>query len=111
MSVGDLMTQTVSLERTTSITRDELGAAEPASGTSTSVQAYVEPRTSEEDENTRASQLGEWRAFLPAGTDVTGWDRLVYGARTFDIVGPPRPVYNPRAASESHVELDLKERF
>ena len=109
MSVTSLMTQSVTLERTDTITRDSIGEGSMATQTSTPISAYIEPRTSDEDENTRGTLIGDWVAYVPPGTDVEGWDRVVYGSRTFDIVGPARPFVNPRSSTDSHIVLDLRE--
>lgn len=39
-------------------------------------------------------------------SDVLGRDRIVFGAQTFEVDGPPKPVYTP--AGYHHTESTLK---
>ncbi len=39
-------------------------------------------------------------------TDIQGYDRIVFGAQTFEVEGPPAPVYTP--AGFHHVEATLR---
>ena len=108
MSLSALMTQRVTLNRTTGLQRDAIGGTTPVI-TSTSVLAYLEPRSGTEDLADRNTGIGDWLMILPAGVDVIGWDSVDYGTRHFEIVAPPRPEYNPTTQSLSHWELDLQE--
>ena len=109
MSLADLMHQTLTLHRTTSESQDEIGGVSVASETTLDVDAYVWASVGNEDEANRNTQLGTWHALIPAGTDVTGWDRASYDDRDFDIIAPPKPAWNPRTQTTSHIRLDLKE--
>lgn len=46
-------------------------------------------------------------AFLPAGTDVLGTDRLIINGITYQIYGVPAPVYRPGWGLH-HVECRIK---
>lgn len=108
MTVDSLMTESVTLLALTGETRDEIGGS-VRTETTTTTTAYLEPRSGSEDEADRNTEMGDWLAFLPADVALTGWDRLMHGTRVFDVVAPPRPVYNPRVSAVSHVEVDLRE--
>ena len=109
MTFAGLLNQTLVLKRTTATSRDVIGGREPSTEDSTSVAAYVFPLVGEEDRTNRNTQIGEWRALVPAGTDVDGWDRAEYDGREFDIVAPPERIRNPRLDVEHHVRLRLQE--
>ena len=112
MSLASLMSQTVTLRRTTSVIRDAIGGTTTVQ-TSTTVSAYLEPvgsaGRSGEDLRDRNTGVGDFLLFLPATTSVTNWDEVVYDGRTFEIIAPPRLMPNPRTGNASHYELDLQE--
>ena len=112
MSVLSLMTQTLTVYRKASVTRDEIGGEVIATETPVQVAGYIEPlvggSNQQEAEMSGNTQLGDWIAFVPADTDVTGWDRIEYGGFAFDITGPPAPMWNPRLSAYSHIELALR---
>ncbi len=107
MSVEALMTETVTLLLTSGENRDSIGGSTPTDS-STSSDAYLEPQSGDESMAERNTQLGLWLAILPATTPLDGWDRVQYGSDVFDVVAPPRPMFNARLGSVSHVEVDLR---
>ena len=108
MSVTTFFTQQVTLSRKTGVSRDAIGAGTLVEEVSAPVMAYLEPTSGEEDTATRNTQIGDWLGFLPAGTDVDGWDRLVYGSHTFDIVSV-EPFTHPTQTGLNHIRLRLVE--
>jgi len=109
VSFASLLNQSLTLHRTLTKSRDEIGGSDVATETSVTVDAYIYPVGGEEDRVNRNTQLGEWRALVPADTDVDGWDRASYDGREFDIIAPPEPVWNPRTMTRHHVRLRLQE--
>lgn len=111
MSVASLMTQTLTVYRKTGSTRDAIGG-ETLTESTTEVAGYLEPllggSNQQEAEMSGNTQIGDWIALVPAETDVTGWDRIECGGLAFDITGPPAPIWNPRTATYSHLELVLR---
>lgn len=109
MAVEDLMTQALTFLRQSSATRDAIGGSAPAVEAELVVDGYLEPVSGTEDMVDRNTQVGDWWAAVPASADVDGWDRMTHDGRTFDVIAPPRPIYNPRTQAVSHQELDLRE--
>lgn len=111
MTVEGLMTQTVTLQKLNGYTRGPAGGAEPTYDELV-VNAYLEPEPpiglEGEDIQDRNTQLGRWLGFIPADTELTGFDRLLYGDLVMDLTGPPRPIWNPRLTAWSHIELSLR---
>lgn len=54
---------------------------------------------------TRQARITDWLCYLPAGTDVTALDRIVWNGLTFEVRGVPNRA--PDRRSEHHVECDL----
>ena len=77
-----------------------------AAATSTTVVGWVTQQTADEDTRDRDQQTRLWKIFLPADTEITGHDRVVWDALTFDVVGPPARVWTPRG--EHHIEADIR---
>jgi hypothetical protein len=114
LAITELFRQTVTLVRTTSEDRDAIGGSSPDGTTTTDVQGYLEPRSeprqgSGEDLSDRGTLIGDWRLFLPEGTDITGWDRVTYLGHTFDVLGPPKPFDMPEETGIAHIEVELRE--
>lgn len=74
--------------------------------TSTTSAAWVQPRTSSEDNDNRAAISSGWMVFLPDGTDVHAADRVVWDGRTYEVDGEPAVLWNP--SGPHHVEAPLK---
>ena len=109
MTVATFFTQSVTLYRTAAISRDAIGEAFVDTEVSTPVMAYLEPVSGDEDGATRETLVGQWYAYLPAGTDVSGWDRLTYGSHEFSIVAPAEPFQHPTSSTLDHIRLRLRE--
>lgn len=78
-----------------------------AHATSVSLSARVQQSSAGEDQLDRDSQLAQFVVFLPAGSDVTGSDRLTWAGRTLELVGPPTPVGGYRGVH--HIEARARE--
>lgn len=114
MSIGVLFNQTLTLVRTTGVERSAIGGVSVDTEDRVDVSGYCEPMlgttAQRENEANRNTGVSEWRAFLPAGTDVTGWDRVEWGGHTFDITAPPIGIPDPRAGGATHhIEIELRE--
>ena len=48
----------------------------------------------------RNTQISDWFARLPAGTSISGRDRLVSGGATYEVLGPP-------SDEDTHVRVQL----
>lgn len=72
-------------------------------------RCYIEQRNATENTNDRSTTSEDWLLMLPAGTAVDATDRVtVDGYGTFEVIGPPWPVRNPRADAISHVEATVR---
>lgn len=56
----------------------------------------------------RDEQQADTLAYLPAGTHITGRDRVLAGGATYEVVGPPRRWRVPWTDSEHHVRAALR---
>lgn len=111
MQITSLLTMDVALVRTTAVERDAIGGETDPTETRVSVKGYVEPSLGDqrEDPFNRDTQIGDWQAFFPAGTDVDGWDRIEAQGRVFEIIGPPAPYVDPLGLGMDHVHVLLRE--
>jgi hypothetical protein len=74
----------------------------------TASKGWVAQRARTEDVDSREAQVHDYVVYLPAGTDVTGLDRVEWDDRTFEVVGPPNQAWSPLRRGEHHVELDVR---
>ena len=73
---------------------------------SQAVQGWISQTSRSEDNDGREAEIGGWIGFLPAGTVLTGGERIVWESMTFEVDGPPHPAWTPRG--EHHVEVRLR---
>lgn len=107
MSLAKLLNQQLTLISTGS-TVDEYGDSILTGGTSTSIVGYLEQSMTDEAQVDRDTITQEWECYLPADTSVTGYDRIGFNGQTFQIIGAPWSVHNPRTGAVSHIKLKLK---
>lgn len=77
--------------------------------TRTAVRGWVSQTSGNEVLDGREAEVSEWAVYLPAGTVVTGGDRVEWAdlpAVTFEVDGPPNPARTPRGPH--HVEARVK---
>lgn len=79
---------------------DVIGDGTPVEG----VKAGRDPLEATEDLDERDQQGRVYVYFLPAGTPITGYDRIVDGDETFEVRGAPDRVVRRRGGREHHVE-------
>jgi len=72
--------------------------------TEATVACWVEQTQRSEDTVDTDQQAETYRLFLPAGTVVSGSDRLTVNGSTYELIGPPWPAVNPRTTVTSHIE-------
>jgi hypothetical protein len=77
--------------------------------TRTPVKAWISQRNRAEVLGNREAQLSDWIAYLPAGTEIDGGDRIEWESLTFEIDGPPNPAWSPRGPHHVEVQLRLVE--
>lgn len=77
-------------------------------GTAVAYKGYLEQTTAEEITDGRDTRVSDWLLMLPASASISALDHVQEGNRTFEVVGKPRQVYNPRIAAVSHVEARLR---
>lgn len=49
-----------------------------------------------------------WLLVLPAGTDIRTGDAVIAEGETYEVIGAPWAVRNPRTRLESHTEASLR---
>jgi hypothetical protein len=77
--------------------------------TSVTVSGWLDTnqRKMKEDIRDRDELESDGNAFLPAGTDVRGTDRLIINGITYQVYGIPAPVYRPGWGLH-HIECRIK---
>ncbi len=68
----------------------------------TPARAFLQPGSVREDTQGRDVQVADHVLFLEPDARVTGRSRVRYGAKVYEVVGPPR------VWQGSHVEADLR---
>lgn len=107
MTLASLLVHDVTVVRAGDDT-DRYGntARDWSTATSTATKAWVHQQTGSEVLDGRDAQVSGWVCYLPAGTVVDGADRIVWGALTFEVDGPPTRAWTPQG--EHHVEARLR---
>lgn len=77
--------------------------------TTSNVACYIEQTKPTEITIGRETQIADYLAAFLVGTVLDGSDRVIRGSHTFEVVGPPWEVWNPRTASVDHIEANLRE--
>lgn len=75
--------------------------------TSSTVKGWVSQQTRSEVLDGREARVSGWVCYLPAGTRLTGLDRIVWEGTTFEVDGPINPAWSPRLRGVHHLELQL----
>jgi hypothetical protein len=86
---------------------DEYGDAvvDWTSSTATASPAWVQPRTTSEENANRSAVLRGMLAFLPPGVSIRAHDRLAWDGRTYEVNGEPATLWNP--SGPHHIEAPL----
>lgn len=108
MTFAGYLNQELVLSRTDATSRDAIGGVVVDTEITLTVDAYVWPIRGEEERVNRNTEVVEWYALIPAGIDVTSWDRAAWGGHAYDITSV-EPVRNPREDTEHHIRLRLEE--
>lgn len=77
-----------------------------ATATETATKGWVARRSQDEVNGHREAQVSEWVLYVTADVALSGADRVVWGAYTFEVDGPPVRAWTPRG--EHHVEVPLR---
>lgn len=106
MTLATLLAHTATIV-TPGVTVDRYGPTPDwTNAAETTTRAWFSQRSALEDRDHREAQIGDWVGFFPAGTILTGHDRVRWGSITFEVDGPPNPAGTPRGAH--HVEARLR---
>lgn len=103
-----MLVHEVQILRTTSESRDAIGGPTPVAS-STTVMGYLEPLRGSEDLQNRNTEVGVWMLVVGPEVDIRGWDRVVWGTRSFEITSPPEPHTNVRTRSVEFFQAELQE--
>lgn len=107
--IGHLLTQPIQHQPTTTEADGYNNVQAVADGPPREIKGYLEWEATSEQTINRDTVSTNWKAYLPAGLVLTAYDYLISGGQTFQVVGNPHQVYNPRTRSVSHVEATLIE--
>jgi hypothetical protein len=92
MTLATLMTESVQiLRRSGGDDYDEV----PTFTFVATVDSFVGRKDTTETVAGRDQVVADYQFMFPAGTDVRPYDRLLYGGRTFEVVGLPAPAIKP----------------
>lgn len=88
-------------------TTDRYGNTSQDWGTAvrTASPAWVQSRSTSEENGNRRAVLEDLMAFLPPTTKVTAHDRMEWDGRTYEVDGEPARFYN--LAGLHHLEVPL----
>lgn len=102
------LSRTVTVEHRTEGTLDVYG--DPVTTTTSTVTVLGELQQLDRYEYTedRNTQRADWLLLLPAGTTIDGTDRVTVDGTTFEVVGPPEPVWHPWKQRVDHVEARVR---
>jgi hypothetical protein len=100
-----LLPQTVTKIRPTTST-DTYGNTVYTYGSGTSITAWLQQDDRKEPLSDGRAALEQIWLLITNEPDVLGHDRIVFGTTTFEVDGPPEPVYTP--AGFHHLEATLR---
>lgn len=76
--------------------------------TETTTRGWLSQSAQSENLQGRDALIRIAELFLPAGTDINGWDRVVYDGITYELAGPPHNAVSPRlGGGVHHIECQL----
>lgn len=73
----------------------------------TETACNLQPQWAREDTANQDQQSQSWNLYLPAGTPLSGHDRVVVGEETLEVYGDGRPV-SDFGGRPHHVEATLR---
>jgi hypothetical protein len=108
VSVATLLTEPVTIYRSTAGAEDDYGNVTHTWAVVRSTVGFFQQRDAVELTRDRDTQVSDWLLFLAADEVVSGRDRVgdQYG-RVFEVVGTPNRPISP-AHGPSHVEVSLR---
>lgn len=110
MSLSALLNEPVDIiGRTEGTTRDVYGNLAPVEADPVETVGYLEQTDATEILVDRETYISNWLIILPAGTAVDAGDRVEALGKSFEIIGDPREVWNPRLQVVGQIELRARE--
>lgn len=95
------------LRRSVSAGRDEYGSEIPSVSEDQTVCELQQEARSEQGDKGELSDTA-WVLFLPPGTEVNTGDAVIVEGRTYELIGDPWPVRNPRTREPHHIECTVR---
>lgn len=102
------MTRPVTITHRAATDNDIYGNTTDATSGTTTTVGYLEQTAATEVIVDRATYTSEHLLFLPSDTTIDANDRTTVDADTFEVIGPPHNVWNPRLQIVSHIECRLR---
>jgi len=104
MSFDRLLNQPLTIQRLPVGAVDELGNETFVMTSSTVTTGYVEQTGEEEIVHDQRTYIAQWHVVLRPTETIGPGDRVIAGAATLEIVGPPQQVWNPRTEVVHHID-------
>lgn len=106
MAIAHLLKQPVTIQHVTITGTDALGNEVQGVDSDQNIDTlgYVEQTAAAEVTVDRQTYTTDWLVILPSDVTVGARDRIVSGAVTLEIVGPPSEAWNPIAGAVDHIE-------
>jgi hypothetical protein len=109
VTVEALMTQAVTVLTPSDETQDSIGEVVSDEPTELETVMYLEPVSGREELMDRDTPIADWIGFGKASVTFRSDCRIVYGSHVLQVIGDPRPKWNPTLSAVSHIEMDLQE--
>lgn len=109
MTFSALLTQTATIRHKAATATPGDYNAPTFTETTTTEPVYLEQLSRTEDAAGRDTVVGTHRAFFEATVTLAAIDTVVIAGITYEVVGPPDVVFNPRLGTAHHIEATLVE--
>lgn len=107
MSLAGMLTMPCTISTITDGADDIYGDPTETSTTVTTV-CYIEQRRATETTGNATVAAETWLGMFLADETVTSTSRVTAAGATYEVDGPPWPVWNPRKAEVGHIEANLR---
>lgn len=87
---------------------DAYGNETQVDGTSVLAVGYFEMQDAKEIIVGRETYVTDWKIFLPADETITAGAKITFTDTSFEVIGEPHAVWNPRLRQTSHVEANVR---
>jgi len=108
-TIDRLLTRPVIVHhRSQGTVRDEYGNVTAADTSTTTYKGELQQAGASENLRDRNTLNTDYRLWLPADAVIDANDTVTVGMVTYEVVGQPSQIWNPRTVAVSHIEADLR---